>query len=535
MHNGVLNSGTRGQGISVSRLSRAAVERVSVCVFVALTLTCFRLSSFAIVTITIDGAQTNQVIDGFGVNANYWSFQGNSLKPAIDSLVDGAGITQFRVVMNNGWETANDNGDPASMNNSYYNAIYSSTEFQKLWGLLRYLNQRGLTNSVMLNFQGRAPSWMAPYCLSPGMEDEWAEMITSLVLFARTNQHVAFSLLAPNNEPDLYAEGMRIPDGGQYAAILHSLAVNLDTYGISNLSLVGPDLSQAVTNWMPEMMADPTIMARVGHFGTHNYSQSGGASVAPFIAASAYKDRNLWVTEYAPWCASCEDGVGGTNSWSYALTEADFLLGQIKIGASAAFVWEGYDSYYPHHSSWSFWGLLAVDSTSSIPYTYTPRCTFYALSHYAKFVRPGARCLCQTVGTSDLESQAFYHDTLGHLVVVGINRSSTVQSLKVNLKSLPSFDVLHLYNSTAFTNLAHGTVTAVSNSCTVNIPANSIYTLVATNPAVLQVTAELSFPPDGSTYIAPARIAHSGRSDHSRNNYQCIALRRSEEGSKFHP
>jgi O-glycosyl hydrolase len=506
MQNGVSTRDPGSQNTALARHFRTVLNRAAFYVLIAAILAAARLPSFALVTVTIDGAQTNQVIDGFGVNANYWSFQGNSLKPVIDTLIDGAGITHFRVVMNNGWETSNDNPDPASMNTSYYNAIYSSTEFQKLWGLLRYLNQRGLTNSVMLNFQGRAPSWMASDYLNAGMEDEWGEMVTSLVLFARTNQHVAFDLLAPNNEPDLYAEGMWIRNGNQYAATLHSLALDLGAYGISDLALVGPDLSQAVTNWMPEMMADPAIMARVGHFGTHNYSQNGGTSIGNLIKASAYSDRSLWVTEYAPWCSSCENGVGGTNSWSYALTEADYLLGQIKMGASAAFVWEGYDSYYPHHSSWSFWGLLAVDSTGSTPYTYTPRRTFYALSHYSKFVRPGARCLSPTEGTSDLESQAFYHDILGHLVVVGINRSATVQSLKVNLQNLPAFYSLHLYNSTSATNLEHTTVSVLSNSCTVSIPANSIYTLVATNPAVLQVTAQISAPADNSTYVAPAQI-----------------------------
>src|SRR3954453_6925767 len=111
-------------------------------------------------TVLINGAQKGQTIDGFGVNANYWSWTNNDLRPVLDLLIDEAGMSLFRVVFNNGWETNNDNSDPAVMNWTYYNALYNGPEFQKLWGLIAYLNQKGITNGVMLNFQGSGPPWM---------------------------------------------------------------------------------------------------------------------------------------------------------------------------------------------------------------------------------------------------------------------------------------------------------------------------------------------------------------------------------------
>ena len=44
---------------------------------------------------------TYQVIDGFGVNANYRSWNGDELKPVLDALIDQAGMTLFRVVYDN--------------------------------------------------------------------------------------------------------------------------------------------------------------------------------------------------------------------------------------------------------------------------------------------------------------------------------------------------------------------------------------------------------------------------------------------------
>ena len=111
-------------------------------------------------SVTIDGAQTYQVIEGFGVNANYWSWNSTDLQPVLNALIDQAGMTLFRVIFNEGWETTNDNSDSNLMNWNYYNALYSTTEAQKLWGLVECLNQRGITNGVMLNFQGYGPSWM---------------------------------------------------------------------------------------------------------------------------------------------------------------------------------------------------------------------------------------------------------------------------------------------------------------------------------------------------------------------------------------
>ncbi|PYI87948.1 MAG: hypothetical protein DME26_04540 [Verrucomicrobia bacterium] len=39
-------------------------------------------------TVTIDGGVTNQFIDGFGVNANYWRFNNDELWPVFDKWDD---------------------------------------------------------------------------------------------------------------------------------------------------------------------------------------------------------------------------------------------------------------------------------------------------------------------------------------------------------------------------------------------------------------------------------------------------------------
>src|ERR1700723_812167 len=56
--------------------------------------------------VTVDGSQTFQTIDGFGVNMNHRSWTNNELQPAINLLVNQAGMTLFRVIYDRtDWET----------------------------------------------------------------------------------------------------------------------------------------------------------------------------------------------------------------------------------------------------------------------------------------------------------------------------------------------------------------------------------------------------------------------------------------------
>jgi O-glycosyl hydrolase len=463
----------------------------------------------ATVSVTIDGSQTNQVIDGFGVNANYYNWSSNQMAPVIDALVDDAGMTIFRVIMNNGWEATNDNDDPNVMNWDYYNALYSGPEFEKLWGLIAYLNHKGITNGVMLNFQGPGPDWMGYDSLDYGYEDEWAEMVASLVVYARKTRHLQFTLVAPNNEPDSGSEGIVMtPD--QYAAGLHKLALDLDANGLSDVRLVGPDLSSGEgTTFMPEMLADSTVMAKLAHFGIHSYSGYGGDTplVYDFVQQTDYSDRKLWVTEYNVWCPVCEYGDQGTNDWDYFVGTADYLLNHLDSGASAGLVWEGYDSYYPHHSRWSFWGLLGVDDPNAVSLTYTPRKNFFTLAQIAKFVRPGAVRLGVDGLDDPFELLAFYHSNLGQLTLTGINTDGNPASLSGTLQGLPAISSLEFYYTSSNTNLCHSAPISVSNGTfSLTVPGNAVFTLTGFDPALTTLSVLITNPAAGSTFTAPANI-----------------------------
>jgi len=415
----------------------------------------------------------------------------------LDALIDQAGMTLFRVVYDNAyWETNNDNGNANVMNWAYYAPIYANTpDFQAMWGIMAYLNQRGITNGLMPNFQGLGPAWMGGENLTAGDENEWAEMIASALVYARYTNHLQFTLVGPNNEPDIGGSGVGTT-AAQYVTTLHDLSQQLDANGMSDIRFVGPDLSSSGTNWLPNLMGDPVVMSKMGHFGLHSYSGGGGWStgVYDFLQQSAYPDITFWMTEFNVWCQVCQTGGSGTNNWDYFRGTAEYLLGHLANGASAGFVWEGYDSIYRNNYNdaehWTFWGLFAVNNPNVVPKTYTARKNFYTLSQITAFVRPGAQRI-DVSGPVSLEYLlAFYNTNSGQLTLTGVNDTGSASSLSCALTSLPAIPSLDLYYTSSAANLSYGGSVAVNNGAfSVTIPADCVFTLTYTNagaaPAVL--------------------------------------------------
>jgi O-glycosyl hydrolase len=469
-------------------------------------------------TVTIDGSQTYQVIEGFGASVNHRSWNNNELQPVLDALIAQGGMTLFRVVFDKtDWEATNDNSDPYVMNWSYYNQVYSAPDFRKLWDIMAYLNQKGITNGLMLNFQGTGPDWMMNNgALASGYEAEWAEMAASAFIYARNTQHLQFTLIAPNNEPDNPGmnQGVNMTMT-QYVTALDILAQLLDTNGLSDLRFVAPDLASTSTDtktdWLSAMMDDPTIMGKLAHFGLHSYQDNGAdsAGIANFLEQSAYPDITYWMTEFNVWCDSCEAGVAGTNSWDYACGAARYLLWHLWYGASAGLVWEGYDSQYNYFApgQWSYWGLFAVDNIYVVPKTYTPRKIFYTLSQITQFVRPGAQQIDESGSFGPFQLVSFYQPDSGQLTLTGINTDTNADSLSVVLANLPPVASLDLYYTDSTTNLCHSATFPVTDgSFTATVPANCVFTLVGFDPARIAVSVLITNPVDGAFYTAPAAI-----------------------------
>lgn len=431
-------------------------------------------------TVIFDGAARFQPIEGFGVNANHRSWNGDELKPVIDSLLD-AGLGLFRVVFDNAdWEATNDNTNAAVFKWSAYNAIYDSGDFRKLWDFLAYLNQHGVSNGICLSIMGPGPGWMGGATLTAGQEDEWAETIASMLVYARRTRGLKFTLVSPNNEADIYSEGIHM-GAAQYVKCLRKLARRLDAEGLSDIRFVAPDLAGTRFDYLTALAGDATVMAKLAHFGVHGYSEGAGSGgMTDFIQSSGYPARTFWQTEFNVWLDGADSGTRGVYDWAYCRGTAVYLLSHLANGASAGLVWEGYDSYYRHPpSAWSFWGLFSVDNENAAVKSYTARKNFHTVSQISRFVKPGARRLgVEGAGDPFSPLLAFYQEGTGQITLTGLQNSGAPALLEGRLKDLPAVRELTLTFTTAATNLAEGGSTVVTGGVfSVWIPADCVFTL----------------------------------------------------------
>ena len=416
--------------------------------------------------LTINGSQQFQTIDGFGVSANSASWDNGELRPAIDTLIAN-GSTIWRVVIEMAdWEATNDDGDPDNFNWTYYNPVYSSPRFEELWSTIAYLNTKGITSKLILNFMGRGPAWMGGADLPTGLEDEWVETVASVAYYARNTRDVEFGIFAPNNESDWDGiEGIRM-DAEQYTRVMRKLAQKLDALGMGDLRLIGPDTADiysGVNAFLPDMLADPLIMSKVDHFAFHNYA-GNSATADSVIRNSDYPDRNFWMTELS------------------LIGDAMANIGQ---GASAILVWDGYDSVYKH-------GILAGRGTappndagngpallaySTATRLYTARKALYEFAQLFRFVPAGSVRVGATQSGSDVTLYAFHHPATGRVTLVGRNTGGAV-TFSGTLSNLPAVPVFEFYQTDNTVNLLRGNDVAVTNGAfAFTAPANSVFTL----------------------------------------------------------
>lgn len=416
--------------------------------------------------LVINGAERFQTMDGFGVSANSASWNDGELIPAIDLLIDENGSSLWRVILENAdWEAVNDNADPNVFNWTAYNALYSTPRFEELWSTMGYLNRRGITANLILNFMGPGPAWMGGSSLAANAEDEWVEMVASVAYYARNTRGLKFGVFSPSNEPDWDGiEGIRM-DQWQWARVMNKLVAKLDATGLGNLRILGPDTASIATGvnaYLPAMMQYPALMAKVGQYGLHNYAgDSGGADRV--IRSSAYPAKSFWITEYS-------------NIWDG--------FAHLTQGASALLVWDGFDSVY-NHAILAGRGATAPNDAGNGPALltyeggkYQPRKAFYEAMHLFKFVPAGSLRIGATESNADVTVLAFHDPATGRVTLVGRNTGGDTVNFSAMLSNLPAVPSFELYVTDPSVNMQRRPdVTVNGGGATFTVPPFSVFTL----------------------------------------------------------
>ncbi|HLO60888.1 MAG TPA: CehA/McbA family metallohydrolase [Bacteroidales bacterium] len=463
--------------------------------------------SFSQSAIKVDAGIRYQEIDGFGVNINAaWWLDGeyrNSdvVKPAIDLLIDSLGATIFRVVIEEmDWETVNDDNDARHFNWDYFNRVFTSPRFNGVWNTLHYLNQRGITDKLMISFMG-APSSPAPltapnakkswmgntnHTVDASMEDEFVESIAALLYYAKNTEKIKFTLVSPMNEtdivsgtkgpehPDGIVEGPNMPDPVQYARILHKLAEKLDKIGLNDIRFVTPDAAgdQLFNACFDEIIKDPVVMNKIAHWGVHQYGKDA-RNYLDKISDEKNPVKTYWVTETA--------GIKN-------------LAGQLDDDASSQIFWDGFDCDYQHArrngygneppNDWVFWEgekgkpLIAYDKSTG---SWTPRKQFYEFAQLFRYIRPGAIRIGASVSNNDLIVYAYLNPD-GRVVIVGYNKTGNETRILGNQSDVIVRGKMRLYLTNAQYNLKESELQPTGEGWQATIPGESVFTITYSTP-----------------------------------------------------
>lgn len=434
------------------------------------------------VAIQVDGATRFQQVDGFGINANTSAWNGKELEPALDLLLDSANATVWRVIVETvyNWEDRNDNNDPFEFNWDYYNKLYAMPKYQKAWDMIAYLNKRGITKNLMINFMGPVPLWMGGKVVKEKHEDEYIEMLVSFFHYARKTKHLQIGLISIMNEPDIENEGPTV-DAEQYVKLQRKFTDRMESLGMGDIQYVSPDVAgmgNGLKTYIPALMKDPVVMKKMAHVGLHSYA-GYYTDVDSALTHSAYPKTDYWMTEWNNWCQGCDEGILGEYNYDFAAKAIGFLFEFLQHGATAGIIWEGYDSYYEHHapSPFSYWGALAYNPSTK---TYTPRKNFYALQQVSKFVFPDSWRIAVSEQSDSLTVVAFYNEALKKISIIGINKSHQPINLNATLTNLPAVTSLETYITSDTENMFRGAdVKIKGKTFKTTIPANCIFSLTS--------------------------------------------------------
>lgn len=454
----------------------------------SLSFTGTATSSVVTLNVTVDGSSVSQTMDGMGTNINSWAWKNGELKPALDLLVDTNGANLFRVIHDRmTWATKAQIAGLHALDATTLAAVYEVSDMQDLWNTIAYLNAKGVKGKqIMLNFMGWTSTWMGgsgqynvvSYINSSNNTDI-ATMIASLVYYGRVVKQLDFSLLSPFNEADWNGLEGPILSATQYGAIAGNIISELNLMGQTDVMLIGPDTASSPGSYIDVLQGLSAVYPRLAHFGFHSYATGG-------VSADSHTGRTQWLDETSAWCSGCDNNALVADEWSFARDQSDYLLADLANGFTAVLTWEGFDTFYYHHNSYSTWGQVGCTqggsscgtSDSAGTRAYALRKRGYTTAILNNGIRPGMAKIGVTKSLS-FPILAFYNSTTGEISILGHNTGTSAATINGKLSSLPSVTgFLHYQTDSGSKNFARQTdVTVTGQTFTTSIPAGTFFLL----------------------------------------------------------
>jgi glucuronoarabinoxylan endo-1,4-beta-xylanase len=273
----------------------------------------------------------------------------------------------------------------------------------------------------------------------------YATYLNSFVSYMKQNG-VDIYAISVQNEPD-YASAWT---GWTPTEMLNFMKNNA---GSIQTRVIAPESFQYVKSMSDPILNDSQALANLDILGTHLYGTAVSNFPYPlFDQKGAGKDR--WMTEHYT------DSTTDANSWPNALDVAYEIHNSMVEAQFNAYVW-----WYIRRS----YGMLTEDGAVSK--------RGYAMSQYAKFVRPGAVRVDATKNPTTNVYVSAYKSGQNAVVVV-VNRNTSAQSVTLSING-GMVSSLTKYTTSGSKSVANdGTVSSSGGSFTLNLDASSVTTFV---------------------------------------------------------
>jgi O-glycosyl hydrolase/ankyrin repeat protein len=429
-----------------------------------------------VVTGTIDGTKTYQTIDAIGAALNS-GWQPKEYRDAafLNQVTGDLGITAVRSALDPGWELLNDNNDPNTFNWTRFDdsAIGSAMEFfaqAKARGVNTFLLTVWTPSSWMKN--NKSASYGGQ--VRPDQREEDAEYIAAAVSRAKAKWGVDITHVSIMNEPwftEPYPSAVWLPD--QWAETVKVVSAKFKKEGLAT-QIVGPEEVSSiyrVQKYVGAVANDPAANAAVPIIGSHYLNDNDMQTLA---GVAANLNKKVWYTEIGNGQPTFDGALGLARG-----IDSAFTRGQA--------------------SAWLNWQLSNTDQVQSLMKSGVPNPKYYALKHFARFIRPGAQRIdLQTTGAGDsVRASAYKHPTTGAFTIELSNSRTTDVALTLNLSGVTIPASFKVYRTTATQNCVQLSSVKAGSTFTVTLPAGSIETLYAGPAAVMPTltTASASVTP----------------------------------------
>jgi glucuronoarabinoxylan endo-1,4-beta-xylanase len=244
--------------------------------------------------------------------------------------------------------------------------------------------------------------------------------------------------ISPANEPNIVVsyESMELT-AAEIAAFVAAQGSNCGA------PIMAPETFNMSKSYMDAYLKNATAKSKTAYLSGHIY----GAT--PYVYSAG---KEVWMTEHI---TDTNDG----NAWSGAMNTAKEIHNCMVAG----------------YSMWTWWyirrsyGLL--DESGNV----TKR--GYVVSHFAKYVRPGAKKVsCTANPTSGVFVTAYKSGSKLVVVAINQNSSSTYQPFGFSGITIAGFN---RYRTTSSANLTNDSFAVSGGSFGITLPASSITTLVS--------------------------------------------------------